>query len=194
MIYARGRSVKYERNGHLMKTKLITGILIITAVALVSGATFLAMAAPGSPDNPFVTLSYLNDSFRPQIMSEINAAEAELAFVIDTKIAEFEARLEDEYGDYVRPPDSAEKFDVITLSGGQSMICSIGTEIMLRVGEATGFGASPALINYTGGETLADGAGLTINNMYLVTIEGNGITAAAETVRVLVRGSYSIAN
>jgi hypothetical protein len=63
---------------------------------------------------------------------------------------------------------------------------------MLRIGTANGFGSAPALVNYTDGATLAAGTALTTNHMYLVTIEGNGVRATADTVRVLVRGSYKI--
>jgi len=47
------------------------------------------------------------------------------------------------------------------------------------------------------GDTVAilgsGGTSLTANHLYLVTIEGHGVTATAATVRLLVRGSYSIA-
>jgi hypothetical protein len=65
---------------------------------------------------------------------------------------------------------------------------------MLRVGTANAYvgNSAPALVNYTSGGTLGNGAGLTANHMYLVTIEGNGVTATAPTVRVVVRGEYKI--
>jgi hypothetical protein len=65
---------------------------------------------------------------------------------------------------------------------------------MLRIGTANAYvgNSAPALVNYTNGGTLGNGAALAVNNMYLVTIEGNGITATAATVRVVVRGEYTI--
>ena len=170
----------------------MTGILVLAVIVLISGATLLAAATPGSPDNPFVTLSYLNDSFRPQIINEIRTAEAELTLAFDIKIVELEALLEAEYGEALTPPGDAVGFEVISLSRDQSLSCSVGAEIMLRIGTAVGVGEAPALVNYTGGETLSSGESLTANHMYLVTIEGNGIRATADTVRVLVRGSYVV--
>ena len=175
-----------------MKIKIVTGILVLAVIALVSGATILAMAEPGTQENPFITLNYLNNNFRPQIMAEVRNMEDELKRVFNERITELEAQIDAGQGSQATSPGSADKFSVVTLSRGQSLTCSVGTEIMLRVGTATGQGSAPVLVNYTTGETLAAGAELSTNHMYLVTIEGNGIRATADTVRVLVRGEYSI--
>ena len=175
-----------------MKTRIISAILVVAVIVLVFGSTLIVTAAPGTQVDPFITLSYLNDVFRPQIMAEVRSAEEELTSTLEDKIAEFEEMLKEaEQGSTVTPED-AEVFSVVTLSRGQSLTCSVGVEIMLRIGTAIGFGSNPALVNYTTGETLSAGTALTTNHMYLVTIEGNGITATADTVRVLVRGEYSV--
>ena len=175
-----------------MKMKIITGILVIAVIALVSGATILAMASPGTQQDPFVTLSYLNSNFKPQIMEEIKNAGDGLARDIEEKIAELESRLAEGQGGQAATQSSANSFSVVTLSNGESLTCLVGTEVMLRVGTATGFGSAPALVDYTSGETLAPGAALVANHMYLITIEGNGVKATADTVRVLVRGNYTV--
>jgi len=176
-----------------MKAKIITGIAVLAAIALVSGATILAMATPGTQEDPFITLNYLNNSFKPQIMVEVSNTEQELSRAFNARIAELEAQLQaGQAGVATAAPGSAERFSVVTLSSGQSLICSVGVEIMLRIGTATGFGATPALVDYTSAATLTAGNSLTANHMYLVTIEGNGIRATADTVMVLVRGSYRI--
>ena len=176
----------------MMRGKIITGIVVLAAIALISGATILAMASPGTQEDPFVTLSYLTNNFRPQIIDEVKATEQELSRTFDAKIAELETRLQGSQGGSTQMPSSADMFSVVTLSNGQSLTCSVGVEIMLRIGTATGFGSTPALVDYTSGEAMSPGAGLTTNHMYLVTIEGNGIKATADTVRVLVRGNYTI--
>ena len=150
------------------------------------------MASPGTQEDPFITLNYLNNNFRPQIMDEVRGIEQELSSAIDAKIAELEARLQSGQGTSSQTPGSADRFSVVTLSRGQTLTCSVGAEIMLRIGSATGVGSAPALVNYTDGEALSAGTALTANHMYLVTIEGNGVRATADTVRVLVRGSYRI--
>ena len=175
-----------------MKPKIAAAILVVAAIALVSGANLLAFASPGTQADPFVTLSYLTDIFRPQVMSDVNKAGQELTQEFDERIAELEAQLEANRAGTAPAATAADKFSVITLSRGQQMTCSVGTEIMLRIGTATGSGSAPALVDYTDGDTLTTGDPLITNHMYLVTIEGNGIRATADTVRVLVRGTYKV--
>ena len=175
-----------------MKTRVIVSIVVLAAVALVSGAGILAFASPGTQGDPFVTLSYLTDIFKPQIMEDVSRTEQELTQRFNARIEALEAQLESAQSAAPATPDAADRFSVVTLSRGQSLTCSVGTEIMLRVGTAAGFGSAPALVDYTGGETLTSGDDLVSNHMYLVTIENNGIRATADTVRVLVRGVYTI--
>jgi len=176
-----------------MKRRIIVGIVVLATVALISGASLMAFATPGTQTDPFITLSYLTDVFKPQIMAEVGKTEQDLKASFDARIAALEEQLDSsQSGSNPTTPGSADVFSVVTLRNGQSLTCSVGTEIMLRIGTANGAGSAPALVNYTSGTTLAAGSALTTNNMYLVTIEGNGIKATAETVRVLVRGDYKI--
>ena len=65
---------------------------------------------------------------------------------------------------------------------------------MLRVGTATCVASgAPGLVDSTGGTTLANGNALVTNHLYLVTVATRGVTATADTVKLLVRGSYTIA-
>ena len=175
-----------------MKTKLATGILIFASIALVSGAVILAAAAPGSQSDPFITLDYLNNKFKPEILAMAEVAGQEFARDFEKRIDDLEAFVEANQGSAAPAPAAADRFSVVTLGRGQTLTCSVGVEIMLRIGSANGFGSEPALVNYTSGETLSNGTALVQNNMYLVTIEGNGIIAAENQVRVLVRGAYTI--
>jgi hypothetical protein len=84
-------------------------------------------------------------------------------------------------------------FSVISLTSGQTLTCSVGTEIMLRIGSVSSAGSSsPRLIDETTGSSVtSSGTALTKNHMYMVTIQGNGITATS-SAKVLIRGSYTI--
>jgi len=178
------------KEGIVLKQKIIIGIVVFAAVTLVSGATLMALSSPGTAEDPFITLSYLNDIFRPKVMTEVGKVEADMNKRFNDRIAQIETG--GTGGVTQGIPEDADVFSVVTLSNGQSLTCSVGTEIMLRIGTANGFGTAPALVNSTAGSTLAAGSALVTNNMYLITIEGNGITATANLVRVLVRGSYTI--
>ncbi|MCL2124423.1 MAG: hypothetical protein FWH33_00350 [Oscillospiraceae bacterium] len=173
-----------------MKIKIISGILVLVVAVIVSGATMLAAAAPGSQSDPFITLDYLDNKFKPAVIAEARTIAQDITQSFEGKISALEERMKANQGGAAA--SAADVFSVVTLNRGQTLTCSVGTEIMLRIGTASCFGSDPALVNYTGGATLESGAALVQNNMYLVTIEGNGIKASADLVRVLARGSYKI--
>jgi len=84
-------------------------------------------------------------------------------------------------------------FSVVTLSEGQTLYGDIGCEVMLRVGSAACVSPSnPGLIDETDGSILNGGGALVTNHLYMMTIEGRGVKATAETTKLLVRGSYGI--
>ena len=154
------------------KKKAIIAVSVLLAVLLVAGITAVAVTSYGTQDDPLVTLIYLNSTAKTEIMAEvdkaINEAKSELG--------------------------GSSEFIVVTLSNGQTLKCSAGTEIMLRVGSAKSAGSNtPTLVDSTTGEAVASaGTDLVKNHMYLVTIKDNGITATAATTKVLVRGSYTV--
>ena len=82
----------------------------------------------------------------------------------------------------------------MTLNEGQTLTGGVGCEVMLRVGSAVCVSPSdPGLIDETTGSTLADGASLVQNHLYMMTIEGRGVRASSATTKVLARGSYTVA-
>jgi len=174
-----------------LRRKFAIALVILSAIILISGASILATAAPGTQQDPFVTLSYLTNVFRPQVMSDVRNIEQEMVQRFESRIAELERQLQ-AGGSGQQTVGTADRFHVVTLNRNQQLTASVGTEIMLRIGTATATGSEPALVNYTSGTTLSSGAALTTNHMYLVTIQGNGVRATADTVRVLVRGDYTV--
>lgn len=177
-----------------MRKNIYIGLALFASIIMISGVTYLAVATPGSQADPFISLSYLTDVFRPQVMSELEDAEQRVIQDINARITLLERQMQGtQAGTTPVSPGNAATFSVVTLSRDQTLTASVGTEIMLRIGTATGRGTAPALVNYTTGTALSAGSALTENHMYLVTIEGNGITATADVVRVLVRGSFTIA-
>ena len=155
------------------KKKAIIAVSVLLAVLLVAGITAVAVTSYGTQSDPLVTLSYLNGTAKTEIMAEVDKA-----------IQEAKTEL----------GGGSSEFTVVTLSSGQKITCSAGTEIMLRVGSAKSAGASsPTLVDSTTGEAVSGaGTDLVKNHMYLVTIKDNGITATAATTKVLVRGSYTV--
>ena len=175
-----------------MKDKIIIGVVVLAVVMLISGAGIMAFASPATQTDPLITLSYLTDIFTPYIMSEVNKSADELTATLNARIDKLEAELKASQGNQTVTPGEADGFKLVTLNKGQSLTCSIGAELLLRLGSATCFGAAPALIDYTDGATLSSGTAMTVNHMYTVTIEGNGVKATTDNVRILIRGTYKI--
>ena len=89
---------------------------------------------------------------------------------------------------------TAQTFAVVTLTKGQILTGELGCEVMLRVGSAVCVADSnPGLVDETGGSTLAGGKELVKNHLYMMTIEGRGVKAAADTVKLIIQNTYTVA-
>ena len=177
-----------------LKKKLLIALLVVVGVAFVSGASILAASTFGTSSDPLVTLSYLTNKLKPQIMSEVSASiedvEDSFSSELDEKVSSFQADIDAQSGG--TSGGESNTFTLVTLSKNETIQCSVGTELLLRIGTATAAGSSPAMIDSTSGTTLSNGSSVETNHMYMVTIQGNGLTATSSTVKILVRGSYTI--
>ena len=167
------------------KRKCIIAVSVLLLVVFVAGISIaVATSSLGSQSDPLVTVSYLNQTVKSdienQVDSAIAAAEAELSTKLDAQLDSLD--------------DGANAFELVVLSNGQTLTCSAGTELMLRIGTASSTGAdSPRLIDTTDGTSISSsGTSLTTNHLYMVTIAGNGVKATADTTKLLVRGTYTI--
>ncbi len=107
---------------------------------------------------------------------------------VDQKIADRNGQLNQQGGSV------SSSFAVVTLSQGQTLTGDIGCEVLLRVGSAVCVSPSdPGLIDETTAASLSNGGAMAQNHLYMMTIEGRGIQASSATVKVLVRGAYTIA-
>ena len=172
--------------------KLALTALALTA-AISGGVVAFAAGTAGSSDDPLVTLSYLNDVFAPSLNDTVDKAvaanESALKKDLDAAIDAWSAKIQGQSG-----AGGTSSYSVVTLTKGQTLTGQIGCEIMLRVGMAACVASgTPGLIDSTGGTTLANGNVLQINHLYLVSVDTRGVTATADTVKLLVRGSYTIA-
>jgi hypothetical protein len=167
-----------------MKAKLKVLAAVLCAVAAVTVA--YAATSAGSSSDPLVTLSYLTDKFTPQMESKMDTLVKDKA---DELTEQFDTAMTSAGGS----GSSSSVFQVVTLTKGKTLVGDVGCEVMLRVGTATcGADGSTGLIDTTDGTTLADGKSLVKNHLYMVTISTRSVTATADTVRVLVRGPYTI--
>lgn len=147
------------------------------------GAGAVALAA-GDQSDPLVTLSYLTEKFLP----DLEKSTQEKA---DAKSAELTKQFEQLAGQ--SGTGGSASYQVVTLSAGQRMNLGLGAEVMLRVGSATaGAAVNPALVDTTTGGNLNSSGALVQNHLYMATMTDHYITAGGSTVKVLVRGSFTL--
>ena len=174
-----------RHNGKKWMIRLGAGAL--AAGCLVMGA---ALAA-GDQEDPLVTLSYLNQTAIPQIVEQVEDHTAQ-------RQEELEESFRTQLNQYQQGNQGGETasagYTLVTLAQGQVMHLEVGCEVLLRVGSASvQADSSPALIDLSAGGTADGGAALEKNHLYMSTIEGRTLTADAATVKVLVRGGYTVA-
>jgi len=167
------------------RNSMVTRLVAMLIICLTLTAFVAAAAGAGTSGDPLVTLSYLNNTYYKTILG-----------AVDQKIADRDEAMEEKINDLIDDSASggeASVFTVVTLSKDQVLTGDIGCEVMLRVGTASCVSASaPGLIDTTGGSSINGGTALTKNHLYMMTIEDRGVKATADTVKLLVRGGYTI--
>lgn len=171
---------------------LVSFLLLSLTVAATGGA--------GSKEDPLVTLSYLNATFLPEVLAQVDAKVTErsdtLSAALSEQIAAEKKELEEKYAaasSEGASADTVDSFIVVTMSRDQVLYGEIGCEVMLRVGTAVCVSPStPGLIDMTEASTLDSGKALVKNHLYMMTIDERGVKATADTVKVLVRGTYEV--
>ena len=165
--------------------KICLGAFCLSALCLGTGVALAAGA--GGESDPLVTLSYLNETVLPKLVQDTETKAAARQAELTTQLNQLIAQGGGSTG-------SSASYTVVTLSAGQRMNLDLGAEVMLRVGSATaGAVVNPALVDITSGGNLNSGEGLVQNHLYMATMTDHYITAGGSTVKVLVRGGYSIA-
>lgn len=164
----------------MKKKQALILICVIAAVLGLTAAAATAAGGAGTQGDPLVTLSYLNDTFTGQIMDKV-----------DGLIAQRNLQLGQGSGAPALPSGTSSGFAVVTLEPGQSLYGEAGCEVLLRSGEAAcAASAPPGLVDATSGGSLAGGAPLEKNHLYLMT-DSRTLTSDPGAV-LLVRGAYII--
>lgn len=158
------------------------GRIVWVSVILLVMASIFAFASgivPGSEQDPVVTLSY------------VNAQIDQLKAYIDSKISSTgDSQSKDQEASQGAVISS---YEILNLSGGQSLIGKESTEIILRSGEATAIGnGANGISDLTAGKDLLTGDVIGQNHLLLVPRDdGRGIKAVTD-IWVMVKGAYEI--
>jgi hypothetical protein len=161
----------------------------LASLALAGVCLCGASLAVGDENDPLVSLSYLNQTAIPEILQQVEdqAGKHQSDLMAKFKVAIDAYKSDKEQG------TSNATYSVVTLKKGQKLELGVGCEVMLRIGTATVSSATyPALIDVSTGSSVGNGTALTTNHLYMATIVDRTLTATANTVKILVRGSYTI--
>lgn len=164
-------------------------------LALLSAMTVTVLAATyDSSEDPIISLSYLTDVFRPNLVKEY-----------ETKIAALEAKIDALSGGTYTPVETepetdattvtSSTYEVIEMKYGDCLFAEGPIDILLRSGAAICIApnASQGISDYTEGAEIYNGENLTVNHMCLIPRgDGRGIMATAQTVYIMVKGEYSL--
>ena len=173
-----------------MSNRISRTIAIAGAALALVTIVVLAASTAGSQEDPLVTLSYLEGTYTDSVMEKADEVLAQRNQELQEALAEEIQKLQSSGGS-TGSGDSAASFVVVTLEKGETLVGGVGTEVMLRSGSAVCKASSePGLLDSTDGAVLAKNAELKANHLYLMTVEGRGVTATASGTLLLVRGTY----
>ena len=145
---------------------------IVTMVCFVLCMFTVVLAEPGTEDDPLISKSYIENQVIPRLEQ-----------FIESRISEIRSG----------GGAAADTFKVVEAQSGQEIICSAGTELILRMGKATIIATEKGgIADTTAGYDLANGTAMPSNHLLIVPVgDGRGIRAT-ENVIVMIKGGYTV--
>lgn len=145
---------------------------IVTMVCFVLCMFTVVLAEPGTEDDPLISKSYIENQVIPRLEQ-----------FIESRISEIRSG----------GSAAADTFKVVEAQSGQEIICSAGTELILRMGKATIIATEKGgIADTTAGYDLANGTAMPANHLLIVPVgDGRGIRAT-ENVIVMIKGGYTV--
>jgi hypothetical protein len=155
-----------------------------------------ASAVPGTPENPVVTLRYLEDSYLPSVRTKASAAAGR-------KMDEFFALPRNQLSGFSQPMNMAalerkvvsrinfraDASGELRLKAGSALTLGQGARFHIISGSASH--RSGTLTNASAGRDAAAGSALTVRNRYAALSAETGIRIDTDTV-MFIQGSYRI--
>ena len=164
-----------------LKKSVLIFVLIVTILTFGVSAD----EAYSTKNDPLVSLSYVNDVLGPQIMAQV-LEKIESQYV---KISDINDMMSGE-------------LTLVTLSKGDTLMSKGVCEIVLLSGNATtlitassNIEAGQGLIDVTDGTVVTNGALIKANHKIIIPkADGRGLIVTGDSVSLLVRGAYTIAD
>ncbi|MBE6631722.1 MAG: hypothetical protein E7623_03375 [Ruminococcaceae bacterium] len=175
----------------MKKMKLIVSVC---AIIFIVGTIAIAAASYDPGSDPFISLSYLTEIFKPQMIDDIKEEiSADIAKQIDEKLG---AETEEEETE----PTVSMAYEVVHLFNGQRIEALSSCEIILRAGMAESLVTSAeniangvGLSNVTEAKEILNGESVPINNYIIIPrADGRAVVVTSNDAYFMVRGDYII--
>ena len=155
---------------------------IMLLVMLVSSFVFTVLAAPGSSEDPVISLSYITDILWPEIKEYVDNSKAQ--------------NLPESGNGHITPEgmEYSDTFKVVSLTAGQKLIGGDGCEVILRSGNLAVIASERGGVSdVTAGIDLPGGTLSPANHLMIIPVnDGRGFIVNADSY-VMVKGDYKIA-
>ena len=154
-------------------------IIAIAVFALIAavGITILAVNNYRNSSDPLVSKSYIDQTLTPALQAKF-----------DTQLKTAEENLQASFVGAVS--ENGGGFTSVTMTSGQKLTCSAGSEILLVSGSAQCVNAN-TLTDVTDGKAVEAKADLAKNHLYMLGSAALAVTAA-DDVTVMVRGTATV--
>ncbi len=175
-----------------MKKKRI--IAAITGGALAVGLGLTVYAAYDSSEDPIISLSYLRDIFKVEMMDEIDSRFAELEKKINSSSGEVQSA-ETTPAESSPSASQGDLYEVVELGLGDALYSATACDIILRAGSASCIAPDPTqgISDLTDAVEIYNGMSLTKNHLCLIPRgDGRGVLAESDSVFLMIRGDYTI--
>ncbi len=155
------------------KSKILIPTIVVSAV--IAASTFMAIASPGSEDDPLITLSYINEKVIPSLKE-----------YIDSKISDAPQK-----GETVNSASLG--YTLVNVKANHKIIGAEGTEFVLRMGSGTIVATeNGGVADLTAGEDLANGTPIPSNhNLLSPKNDSRGLKMTTDGI-VLIKGTYTV--
>jgi len=172
-------------------------IKALSLYAISITAIFMVGFAPGTPQDPLISLSRLNQeitALRDYFNGRINALSSQQSGISNADIIFLQETIREALIEEIRAELMAAQSEVLELSAGQTVVGETGTKIILRGGTALVYSqVANGLVDLTVGAELFNGTYAPENHYLLVSRnDGRGITITSDVAWVVVEGAFTL--
>ena len=175
-----------------MRNRLIAAVLLAAVLVTGLGA---ALASPGAPEDPFITLSYLTGTFIPEMEKAMLEQAQTGTSNIEKSALERLAILSDSYLARAERPEGlyADKFLRLILARNEKLILSPGSSLQFEEGVVSLAFSSGCLIDTSDGTVVTDTGTLKAGHHYIAAEDTTcTVIARSDAVYLSVRGFYKL--